>query len=37
MWFAWGKRKIFRKFWFGCPKIREHWDDLDVGGKMALS
>jgi hypothetical protein len=26
----------FIGFWLGCPKGRDHWEDLDVGGRITL-
>jgi hypothetical protein len=23
-------------FWLGCPKVRDHWEDLGVGGRITL-
>jgi len=23
-------------FWLGGPKVREHWEDLDIGGRITL-
>jgi len=27
MWYAWGRGKVFTGFWFGDPKVRDHWGD----------
>jgi hypothetical protein len=32
-----GRGGLFREFWLGGPKARDHWEDLDVGGRIALS
>jgi hypothetical protein len=24
-------------FWLGGPKVRDHWEDLDIGGRIILS
>jgi hypothetical protein len=37
MWHAWGRGEVFRGFWLGRPKVRDHWEDLGVGGKITLS
>jgi hypothetical protein len=37
MWHAWGRGKVFRGFWLGDPKVRDHWEDLGVGGMITLS
>jgi hypothetical protein len=29
--------KVFAIFWLGGPKIRDHWEELDVVGKITLS
>jgi hypothetical protein len=29
-----GRGKVFTGFWFGDPKGRDHWEDLDVGGRI---
>jgi hypothetical protein len=36
MWHAWGRGKVFTGFWLGGPKVRNHWEDLVVGGKIIL-
>jgi hypothetical protein len=28
--------EVFRGFWFGGPKGRDHWEDLGVGGRITL-
>jgi hypothetical protein len=35
MWHAWGG-EVFTVFWLGGPKVRDHWEDLDVGGRITL-
>jgi hypothetical protein len=37
MWHACGRGEVFISFWFGGPNVREHWEDLGVGGKITLS
>jgi hypothetical protein len=32
-----GRGEVFTGFWLGSPKVRDHWEDLGVGGRMALS
>jgi hypothetical protein len=34
MWHARGRGEVFTRFWFGGPKVRDHWEDLGVGGRM---
>jgi hypothetical protein len=36
MWHAWGSGKMFTGFWLGGPKIRDLWEDLDIGGRITL-
>jgi hypothetical protein len=31
-----GRGEVFTGFWFGGPKGRDHWEDLDVGGRIIL-
>jgi hypothetical protein len=30
-------RGVYRVFWLGAPKVRDHWEDLGVGGRITLS
>jgi hypothetical protein len=32
-----GRGEVFRGFWLGGPKVRDHWEDLGVGGRIILS
>jgi hypothetical protein len=32
-----GRGEVFTGFWLGGPKVRDHWEDLGVGGKITLS
>jgi hypothetical protein len=34
MWHAWERREKCTKFWWECPKERDHLEDQGVGGKM---
>jgi hypothetical protein len=36
MWHAWGKGEVFTGFWLEGPKERDHWEYLDVGGRITL-
>jgi hypothetical protein len=36
MWHAWGRGEVFTGFWLGGPKVRDHWEDLDVGERITL-
>jgi hypothetical protein len=36
MWHAWGRGEVFTGFWLGGPKVRDHWEDLGVGGRITL-
>jgi hypothetical protein len=29
--------EVFTVFWLGDPKVRDHWENLDVGERMTLS
>jgi hypothetical protein len=31
-----GRGEVFTGFWFGGPKGIDHWEDLDVGGRIIL-
>jgi hypothetical protein len=31
----WGK--VFTGFWLGGPKVRDHWEDLGIDGRIILS
>jgi len=33
MWHAWGRREVFTGLWWGGPKLRDHWEDLGIGGR----
>jgi hypothetical protein len=28
--------ELFTKFWLGGPNVRDHWEDLGVGGRITL-
>jgi hypothetical protein len=32
-----GRRGVFTGFWLRGPKVRDHWEDLGVGGRITLS
>jgi hypothetical protein len=32
-----GRGEVFTGFWLGDPKVRDHWEDLGVGGRIILS
>jgi hypothetical protein len=32
-----GRGEVFTGFWLGGSKIRDYWEDLDVGGRITLS
>jgi hypothetical protein len=34
MWHVWGKGEVFTVFWLGVPKVRGHWEDLGIGGRI---
>jgi hypothetical protein len=29
--------EVFTGFWLGGPKVRDHWVDLGVGGRITLN
>jgi hypothetical protein len=31
-----GRERMFTVFWFGGPKVRDHWEDVSIGGRIAL-
>jgi hypothetical protein len=33
---AWGRGEVFTGFWLGVPKVRDHCEDLRVGGRITL-
>jgi hypothetical protein len=37
MWHAWGRGEVFKGFWLGGPKARDHWEDLGIGGRITLT
>jgi hypothetical protein len=37
MWHAWGRGEVFTGFWLGGPKVRDHWEDLGIAGRVTLS
>jgi len=36
MWHAWGGRGVYR-VWLGDSEVRDHWEDLGVGGRITFS
>jgi hypothetical protein len=32
-----GEGRVYKRFLFGGPKLRDHWEDLGIGGKITLS
>jgi hypothetical protein len=36
MWLSWGTGEVFKGFLLGGPKVRDHWEDLGVGGRITL-
>jgi hypothetical protein len=32
-----GRGALFTGFWLGGPKVRGHWEDLGIGGRLTLS
>jgi hypothetical protein len=37
VWHAWARGEVFTEFWLGGAKVRDHWEDLGVGGRVTLS
>jgi hypothetical protein len=33
---AWRRGEVFKGFWLGGPKVRDHWKDLGVCGRTIL-
>jgi len=33
---AWRRGEVFTEFWLGGPKGKDHWEDLDVSGRITL-
>jgi hypothetical protein len=31
-----GAGEVFTGFWFGGPKLRDHWEDLGICGRIIL-
>jgi hypothetical protein len=31
-----GERRMHIGYWWGSQKVRDHWEDLDVGGWIIL-
>jgi hypothetical protein len=31
-----GRGEVFTGFWLGGPNVRDHWEDLGVGGRITL-
>jgi hypothetical protein len=34
---AWGRGEVCTGFWLGGLKVRDHWKDLGVGGRITLN
>jgi hypothetical protein len=32
-----GREEMFTGIWLGGPKLRDHWEDLGVGGRVTSS
>jgi hypothetical protein len=32
-----GRGEVFTVFWLVDRKVRDHWDDLGIGGRITLS
>jgi hypothetical protein len=31
-WYSWGRREMHIEYWWESQKVRDHWEDKDVGG-----
>jgi hypothetical protein len=31
-----GEGEVFTGFWLGSPKVRDHWEDIGIGGRITL-
>jgi hypothetical protein len=31
---AWGRGEVLTRFWLGGPKVRDHWEDLGLDGRI---
>jgi hypothetical protein len=31
-----GRGEVFTAFWFGGTKVRDHWENLGVGGRITI-
>jgi hypothetical protein len=29
-----GRGEVFARFWLEGPKVRDHWEDLGIGGRI---
>jgi hypothetical protein len=36
MWHPSGRGKVFRGFWLGGKNLRDHWEDVSIGGRITL-
>jgi hypothetical protein len=36
MWHIWGRGEVFTGFWLEGVKVRDHWEDLGIGGRITL-
>jgi hypothetical protein len=36
MWHAGGRGEVFIGFWLGGPTVRDHREDLGIGGRITL-
>jgi hypothetical protein len=36
MWHGWERGEVFTGFWLVDTKVRDHWEDLGVGGMITL-
>jgi hypothetical protein len=36
MWHTWGRGEVFTGLWLGGLKVRDHCEDLGIGGRITL-
>jgi len=37
MWHTWGRGEVFTGFLLAIPNVKDHWEDLGVGERIALT
>jgi hypothetical protein len=36
MWHTWRRGEVFTGFWWGSPKVGDHWEDLGIGRRKTI-